>query len=356
MRAAAPSGPPLRSPRRPTFVFSENCVNAVIDAHTHTECPNVDEMVADALEAAGPNAIPYERDLSPESRARDLDHHRELGDKFYSIERRLADMARMCLARQVIVPSPRQQHYWAQPGLLARISATQNDHIADMVAMIPERFVGVGTLPLTDPKAAIFEAHRAASLGLRAFQIDARAGEWELSAPQLDPVYEALADLGLGLIIHPLGFTHGERFTPFYMVNSVAQPLEELIAFHHLVFGGVLDRHPTLKVLLAHGGGFAPFYIGRYDHTWKVRPEVHALIPEPPSTYLKRLYFDTCVFRSDHVATLVDLVGADRVMLGSDYPYDISDRDPLGTLDGAGLSPFDRERIVEGTAAEFFAL
>ena len=178
----------------------------------------------------------------------------------------------------------------------------------------------------------------------------------ELSDPALEPVYAALQARGLGLTIHPLGFSHGQRLAPYFMVNSVAQPLEELIAFNHLVFGGVLDRFATLKVLIVHGGGFAPFYIGRYDHAWRVRPEVRRLTPEAPSAYLRRLYYDTCVFRPDLVARLVEMVGADRVMLGSDYPFDMGDQTPVATVRDAGLGDDAVERILHGTAAEFFNL
>lgn len=328
----------------------------MIDAHTHTLCPAINTMVTDALAAAGPDAIPYQRDMSPESKVRDAAQRDELAQKFNVVARRFADMDAMGISRQIIAPAPGQQHYWAPPDLLAKASAVQNDHVAGLVAEAPDRFTGVGTVPLTDPDAAVAEIARLKALGLRAIQTDSRAGPRELSDPALDPVYAALAAEGLGLIIHPLGFSHGERFGPFFMVNAVAQPLEELIAFQHLVFGGVLDRHPALKVLIVHGGGFAPFYIGRFDHTWRVRPEVNALIPEPPSAYLTRLYYDTCLFRPDHIETLVRLVGAERVMLGSDYPFDMGDPDPVGTLNATSLSARERDVIAHETAAAFFSL
>lgn len=325
----------------------------VIDAHTHTLCPEVNAMVADAI---GPDSVPYQRDMSPESKARDREQGAELGEKFNLVARRLADMAAMGVDRQIVAPAPGQQHYWAEPELLDTISRAQNDHVANLVAQAPDRFVGVGTLPLTAPEAAVAEVARGLSLGLTAFQIDSRAGPMELSDPRLDPVYAALQAADVGLMIHPLGFSHGERLSPFFMVNSVAQPLEELIAFNHLVFGGVLDRFPTLKVFIPHGGGFSPFYIGRFDHTWRVRPEVRKLTPKPPSCYLQRITVDTCVFRPDHIRALVDMMGADNVMLGSDYPFDMGDTEPLRTLGDAGLSNVEAETITNVTAARFFGL
>ena len=324
----------------------------IIDAHTHTLCPAVNGRVADAL---GPDSVPYLRDMSDESRAQDAAQRGELGEKFNGLDRRLADMDAMRIDRQVVAPAPGQQHYWAPADLLSEICRMQNDHVAELVAKAPDRLVGYGTLPMTDPDAASREARRGVEeKGLRAFQIDSRVLERELSDRSLDPIYAALETLGVGLMIHPLGFSDGARLTPFFMVNTVAQPLEELIAFNHLVFGGVLDRFPKLKVYVAHGGGFAPFYIGRFDHAWKVRPELTRLTDRAPSDYLRRLYYDTCVYRPDHVETLVRLVGADRVMLGSDYPFDMGDADPVGLIDAcSGLSEGERDAVLGGTVRAF---
>lgn len=327
----------------------------IIDAHTHTLCPAVNQRVADHIK---PDSIPYQRDMSPQSKERDSQQKDQLGEKFNSIERRFSDMERMSVDMQVIAPAPGQQHYWAEPELLTDIVKLQNDHVANLVAKAPDRFVGLGTLPMTDTESSIVEIERATGeLDLRAFQIDSRVMDRELSDRSLDPIYAKLVEVGAGLMIHPLGFSHGQRLTPFFMVNSVAQPLEELLAFNHLVFGGVLDRFPELKVYIAHGGGFAPFYIGRFDHTWKVRPEVRALVAEPPSAYLRRIYYDTCVYRPDHLRTLVDMVGADHVMLGSDYPFDMGDEDPIAIVDGCdSLTASERTAILAGTASAFFGL
>lgn len=326
----------------------------ILDIHSHTMCPDVNGRVAGAIR---PDSVPYQRDLSPESRARDREQGPDLAAKFNDLDRRLADMDAMGVEAQAVAPAPGQQHYWAEPALLAEISAMQNDHVAALVARAPGRLFGLGTLPMTDPAAAVHEAERATGdLGLLGFQIDSRVLDRELSDTGLHPVWAALERLGAALVIHPLGFSHGERLTPFFMVNSVAQPLEELIAFQHLVFGGVLDRFPALRVLIVHGGGFAPFYIGRFDHAWSVRPEVRRLSSAPPSDYLQRLWYDTCVFRPDHVATLVGLVGADRVMLGSDYPFDMGDPDPVGLVARSDLDKADRARILGQNARIFLGL
>ncbi|MEM8854139.1 MAG: amidohydrolase family protein [Pseudomonadota bacterium] len=325
----------------------------IIDIHTHTFCPEVVGKVAGTI---GPDSVPYQRDMSPESRAREDEVKPDLAVKFNNLDRRRADMAAAGIDFQAVATAPGLQHYWAAPALLAEISRMQNDHVAALVAQSPDTMAAIGTLPLTDTDASVEEIARAKSLGIRAFQIDSRCLERELSHPSLDPIYGALERHGLGLMIHPLGFSHGQRLSPYFMINSIAQPLEEVIAFQHLIFGGVMDRHPDLRVYIAHGGGYAPFYIGRLDHAWKARPEVNRLLPAAPSTYLPRFYYDTCVFRPDHIETLVGLVGADRVMLGSDYPFDMSDPDPVGTLDATSLSAADKDLIKSTVARRFLEL
>jgi len=327
----------------------------IVDMHTHTFCPAVEPLVRDQ---PGYGTIPYKRDMSPESAATDVEQGAKLREPFNDLGRRRTDMARMRVDAQVIAPAPGQQHYWAEAGLLARISAMQNDHVAGLVAQDRAAFAGLGTLPMADVPAAMAEARRGVEeLGLRGFQIDSRVNERELSDRAFDPLWDRLSTLGALLVIHPLGFSEGARLGPFFMVNTVGQPLEETIAFHHLVLGGVMDRHPGLQVLICHGGGYVPSYVGRLDHAWEHRPELRRLTARPPSAYLPRFWFDTCVFRPDLIGNLVRLAGAERVMLGSDYPFDMGDLDPLGTLEACeGLEAADREAIAGGNAGRLFRM
>lgn len=326
----------------------------IVDAHTHTLCPDVNAALGGPPDAA---LVPYQRDMSPESKAVDAAQGPDLMRKFNDPEPRRAAMQAMGVDFQIIGPAPGQQHYWAEPEVLARISALQNDHVADTVARDPGRFAGLGTLPLTAPDQAVAEATRAVQeLGLRGFQIDSRAGAMELSDPALDPVWARLVQLDAVLTIHPLGFSHGQRFGDFFMVNTIGQPLEEIIAANHLIFGGVLDRHPDLRVLIVHGGGYFSACIGRMDHAWKARPELRRLIGQPPSAYLRRLWYDTCVFDAGALTRLVDLAGPDRVMMGSDWPFDMGDADPVGLVRQAVADEDARGQILSGTARAFFRL
>ena len=325
-----------------------------IDAHTHTLCPGVNPLVAGRPELA---AIPYQRDLSAESRVVDHDQFPDLLKAFLQAERRLADMAKMRITHPVVAPAPGQQHYWAEPALLDQLSRLQNEHVAAMCGANPQAFSGLGTLPMTAPDLAIATAtHGVESLGLKGFQIDTRAGAMELSDPALDPLWARLEKLDTAVMLHPLGFSDGMRLSPFFMVNTVGNPMEEVIAANHLILGGVLDRHPGLRIKIVHGGGFYPFLIGRLDHAWKRRPEVRKLTAEAPSAYLKRMWYDTVVFDPAILRMLVSLVGAERVMLGSDYPFDMGDLDPLGMLESCGFSAEDTAQIASRTATDFFRL
>jgi aminocarboxymuconate-semialdehyde decarboxylase len=326
----------------------------ITDAHTHTLCPEVNGLVAGRPELA---AIPYTRDMEAESAAVDRAQFPELLRRFTQLPARLADMARMGVARQVVMPAPGQQHYWAEPELLLRLSRLQNDHVAKLVSEGGGRLAGLGTLPMTAPDLAPDEASRAVQeLGLKGFQIDTRAGPMELSDTAFDPLWARLVELDAALVLHPLGFSDGARLGCFFMVNTVGNPLEEVIAAHHLILGGVLDRHPRLRVKIVHGGGFYPFLIGRLDHAWKRRPELRKLCAEPPSAYLGRLWYDTVVFDPRLLRMLFELVGSGRIMLGSDYPFDMGEEDPRATLAAAGLPEAERQAIEARTAAEFFRL
>ncbi|MGP1358908.1 amidohydrolase family protein [Roseicyclus sp.] len=326
----------------------------IIDIHTHTLCPGVNDLLGGP---PSPDLIPYQRDMAPEGKAVDAAQGPELMRKFNDLDTRLAAMDAMGIDFQIVAPAPGQQHYWAEAELLAAVSAVQNDHVAALVAKAPGRFAGLGTLPLSAPPAAVAEATRAVEeLGLRGFQIDSRAGAMELSDAALDPVWSRLSQLGAALVIHPLGFSHGQRFGDFFMVNTIGQPLEEIIAANHMIFGGILDRHPELRVLIVHGGGYFPFYLGRLDHAWKARPELRKLTSRPPSDYLRRMWYDTCVFDTGTLARLLELAGPDRVMLGSDWPFDMGDTDPVGLVKRTVTEAAALEQVCSGTARRFFGI
>ena len=327
----------------------------IIDMHTHALSKRVEPLVTGHYD---PMDNPYRRDMSPGSRATDAVQGKLLPRLMLDVAARREAMQRMGVDFQVIAPAPAQQHYWADEDLQLALSRVQNEDIAALVAQDPTHFAGMGTLPMRFPARAIEEAvHAVEHLGLRGFQIDTRVEALELSNPAFDPLYARLAQLHVPLFVHPLGFSHGQRLSDFFMVNSLGQPIEEAIAISHFIMGGVLDRHPDLDIVIAHGGGFLPFYAGRMDHAWKVRPEVRRLTADAPSTYLKRLWFDTCVFSSALIDTLVASVGVDRVMMGSDYPFDMGDPESVGLVtSSATMAEADKQKLLFGNASRLFRI
>jgi len=161
----------------------------------------------------------------------------------------------------------------------------------------------------------------------------------ELSDPAFAPFWQKAEELGALVMIHPNGFTEASRLTRFYFNNVIGNPLETTIALHYLIFDGVLKRHPRLKILAVHGGGYLGAYSGRIDHAWGARSDSHGALPQPPTTYLKRIYVDTVVFTPHQLAALVEVFGPDRVLLGTDYPYDMAEYDPIGHI--AAVDGFD---------------
>jgi aminocarboxymuconate-semialdehyde decarboxylase len=191
--------------------------------------------------------------------------------------------------------------------------------------------------------------------GLKGVEISSHAEARELSDPDLEPFWSRAEELQAVVFLHPFGCTLDERLDRWYLSNIVGQPVENAVALSHLIFSGVLDRHPGLRILAAHGGGYLPTYLGRADHGWAVRPEAHGC-REPPSTYLRRLCFDSVVYDPGALRHLVDAVGADRVLLGSDYPFDMGVDDPVERLRAADLPPPEYDAVRGGNAVALFDL
>ena len=170
-----------------------------------------------------------------------------------------------------------------------------------------------------------------------------------------DPVWAAAADLGAVVFIHPWGCSLGPRLGAHFLGNTFGQPAETALALSHLIFGGTLDRHPGLKLLAAHGGGFLPTYIGRSDHAWAERPDARGCA-YPPSAYLRRIWYDALVYSPQALRHLVEVVGSDKVMLGTDYPFDMGVTDPVERASAAGLPAADLTAVLSGNAAALFGI
>ena len=271
---------------------------------------------------------------------------------------RLVDMDQMGIDMQVISPVPRQMYGSLPPEVVATSAVLVNDNLAAFAANKPDRFVPIGTVPLQAPAAAVEELERCmGKLGFKGVQVPSNIGGMELSDPSLEPFWAKAEKLGAVVFIHPSGFTHPERLVRFYLNNLIGNPLETTLAVHYLIFDGVLERYPNLKIVAAHGGGFAAAYHGRMDHGWGARPDAHGELPHPPTTYLKKMYFDTIVFTPEQLSHLIATYGADHIMLGTDYPADMGEYDPIAHIaDVKSMDPKTLAAIAGGNAARLFGI
>jgi aminocarboxymuconate-semialdehyde decarboxylase len=326
-----------------------------VDIHCHVHNPEADEMVKDVFTIERDATMRFANERTREVQRQQAERtHSQLT----SVEKRLADMDTMGIEIQAISPAPVQMYYWTEPDLGLATARVVNDNIAGIVGRHPDRFAGMGTVPLQAPDLAITELERLVnSLGMRGVEISSNVAGEDLSAERFRKFFARVEELGVVLFMHPSGFTDGRRFADHYFSNVIGIPLESTIAVHHLIFGGVLDKFPGLKLVIAHGGGYLPAYSGRIDHAAAARPDTCEHINEDPTTYLKRLYFDTMVFTHHQLEYLVRQYGPDHVLMGTDYPYDMGEIDPIGFIEGSSkLSAEDRRAIFGGNAARLLAI
>jgi aminocarboxymuconate-semialdehyde decarboxylase len=179
----------------------------------------------------------------------------------------------------------------------------------------------------------------------------------EISEPAYAPFWKKAEELGALVVLHPNGFTEGRRLARYYFNNVIGNPFDTTLALHYLVFDGVLERHPGLKILAVHGGGYLAAYSGRIDHAWGARSDAHSDLPQPPTSYLKKIYFDTVVFTPHQLGALIEVFGADHILMGTDYPFDMAEFDPIGHLASVGtLDPSTIAAIAGGNAKRLLGL
>ena len=326
-----------------------------IDIHCHVFTPEAAALVKDLVR---PQNDPYSFYQSAASKQTDVKQAAAIAPKLTSIEQRLKTMDAEGIDVQAISTAPVQYYYWADGTLALRTSRIINDNIARICAANPQRFVGLATVPMQVPEYAVRELTRAVKeLGLKGVEICPHVEQDELSAERFRPFFAKAEELGAVIFMHPHGFPDGRRLADHFFQNIIGNPLDTTVAIHHLIFGGVLESYPRLKVVCAHGGGYLPPYVGRIDHAHAARPDARTKITQPPSSYLKKLYFDTIVFTHQQLAYLVKHYGADHVLLGTDYPYDMGLPDPVQFVQKtSGLSQRDRELILGGNAARLLGI
>jgi aminocarboxymuconate-semialdehyde decarboxylase len=323
-----------------------------VDVHTHVLVPESADMTRPHYK---PELEPRTLYSSPRTRELNQRYYAQVHDKFTSPSARLEDMDALGIDVQVVGLSPFHYFYWADAQLAPKVASLQNERIAQVVGTAPSRFVGLGTLPMAHPEAACAEARRVAGdHGFPGVEIGTDVNGVDLDDQRYEPLWEALEDLGLVVLLHPAGFTHAQRMTDYYLVNVIGMPLSSTLAVTRMILGGVFERHPALRMVVVHGGGYLAYYAARTDHAFRHRPELRDHIDRLPSEYLAQLYFDTTVFDAGMVEHLVRRYGADHVLLGTDYPFDMGEPDPLQLIADAQLTEAERHMVVGGTAARLF--
>jgi aminocarboxymuconate-semialdehyde decarboxylase len=313
---------------------------SVIDVHAHFYPRRFLDALAE--EPAPPG-------FSAEVRAR-------LDPTFWDLSRRIERMDAQGVTLHALSLSLPMVH-WAAAERGARLARIVNDTMSEAHLAYPDRFVGCAALPVQDPAFALRELDRAAELrGIRAVYLPTSLEGRELSDPALLPLYARCEALHLPVLLHPVAVIGAERLQGYYLRNLLGNPFDTAVAAAQLVFGGVLDRHPSLEVVLPHGGGALPYLAGRLEHGQKVRPETRDAARRPFHEYLRRFHYDTVTHSPEALRYLVDRVGADRVMLGSDYCFDMGYERPREIVMNLGLRPADREKILGANAARLLGV
>ncbi len=327
-----------------------------VDVHAHVDVPAIAELAAGQPGLLADQAAQLAT-FGAASTARNIELVRgEYRSPLDDLDVRFARMDAGGIDIHAISVVPTLYSYWADASLADEIVAAANEHIVLLVEQGRGRLVGLAAVSLQHPEAAAEQLRRATlRQGMRGVEISTSVRGRELSDRALDPFWAAAEELGSFVFIHPWGCSLGSRLDTAYLGNIVGQPTETTLALHHLVFGGVLDRFPGLTICAAHGGGYFPHYLGRADHAYEVRPESRTMA-QCPREYLRRLYVDSLVYTTDGLARLVGAIGADRVLLGTDYPFDMGVADPIQRLGGIGLTDAETAAIAGGTAAALLSL
>ena len=326
----------------------------VVDVHCHVHYLPADEMVKHAYAPEKEPGARFSNELTRATNARQMENVRVC---LTSVEQRLRDMDKMGVDVQAISCSPFQFKYSLDAELGGKAARAINEHLAEIVQKHPTRFVALANVPLQAPDAAAAELEYCVKrLGFRGVEIGTNVAGQEVSRGR-DRFWAKAEELDVMVFMHPNGFTGGERLSEHYFINAIGNPLDSTVAIAYLVFDGVLERFPRLKIVAAHGGGYASHYPGRMDHVWGARADARTVLKKAPRRSLAKLYFDTIVFDREQLRHLVNLWGADHIVVGTDYPYDMGWYDPRGFVGGASfLKDADKAKVMGLNAAKLLKI
>jgi aminocarboxymuconate-semialdehyde decarboxylase len=320
-----------------------------IDIHSHV----IPDRIVAAI-AADPRR--FRARVEGEGSTRKIIHDQgyvyPLFEEFREAEAKLSAMDRKGIDISVISPAPPMFYYWADADLALDVAGLVNDGVADMVGARPDRLRGMATVPMQHPDAAVAELERVVrAYGFKAVEIGTSIEGAQLAEERFRPLLRRASELNVFVFAHPYYVGAKSGLESYYLTNLIGNPLDTTVMLANLMFSGRLDELPDLKIVLAHGGGFIPYQIGRLVHGHSVRSETNGISKSSPKDLLKRIYFDSLVFEPQALRYLIDLVGADHVCIGTDAPFDMADENPRATIDAVpGITPLERQCVCCGTA------
>jgi len=319
-----------------------------IDLHNHMVPPTI-------VEAIRRNPQRYGTKIEQRDGREYFDVHgrpAELQKAFYDADVKIEWMDRVGLDIAGISVAPPIYFYWLSADIGLEAARLANDGIAQLVAKHPDRFRGMAHLPMQDPDAAIVELERVVKEHrFTAVEMGTSIEGVPLAAPRFRKVLKTIEQLGCFIFAHPYQCLAEGGMDEYYLRNFVGFPLDTTLMVAHLMFSGALDELKKLRILCAHGGGYVPYQIGRFVHGHRVRPEPKQFTQTSPRDLLRRFYFDALTHDPQAVRHLINRVGADRVVIGTDHPFDMGPDDPVGSIDAVpGLTAAEREQVCEKTA------
>lgn len=280
---------------------------------------------------------------------------RTVTDECWSIERRLEAMTASRVARQVLSPMPELLSYWLEPEDARTLGRHVNDAIAGMVADGAGRFAGLGMVPMQDPDLAVRELERLMQSGnFRGVEIGTNVNGVSIGDPRFEPFFQAAEELGAAIFVHALHPAATERLVgPAGLPALVLFPCETATAIASLIMGGIIGRHPRLRIAFSHGGGVFALVLPRLMFGWKTVPKLAELVPEAPAEQARRLFYDTLVYDKETLAFLIGRFGMSQLCVGTDHPFLIQEPDPVGAIDALGLGAPERELLLSANARRF---
>ncbi len=282
---------------------------------------------------------------------------REIEDNCWSAEKRITECNHHHVDVQVLSTVPVMFNYWAKPKDCLELSMFLNDHIAGIVQRFPKRFIGLGTIPMQAPELAIKELERCKKIGLAGIQIGSHVNDWNLNDTNLFSIFEACEKLEMAVFVHPWDMMGQEKMQRYWLPWLVGMPAETSLAICSMIFGGVFERLPNLRVAFAHGGGSFPSTIGRIEHGFDCRPDLVAIDnPVNPRAYLGKFWIDSLVHDKSMLDYVINLFGANRIALGTDYPFPLGELQPGALIKGTTYEQNVKELLLNGSALEWLGL